>query len=133
MWNKMKNTRGWTLFGIPVREEPSWTHVGIDLCGSFSSTERTLCSCQKGKSVIASLVNIGARPNALNPICGAHLWLTMGIPDALYGCELWNNLTTREIVSFERCQRFNAKRLQGLPRNTRSEAVTGYSLLWPFV
>ena len=34
------------------------------------------------------------------------------------GCELWNNLTTREIVSFERCQRFNAKRLQGLPRNT---------------
>ena len=90
-----------------------------------NSTERTLRSCQKGKSVMASLVNIVAWPNALNPICGANLWLTMGIPAALYGCELWNNLTMHEIVSNERCQRFNAKRLQGLPRNTRSEAVTG--------
>ena len=35
-----------------------------------------------------------------------------------------------EIVSIERCQRFNAKRLQGLPRNTRSEAVTGSLGLW---
>ena len=77
-----------------------------------------------------SLVNIGARPNALNPICGANLWLSMGIPAALYGCELWNNLITHEIVSIERCQRFNAKRLQDLPRNTRSEAVTGSLGLW---
>ena len=130
MWNRMKNTRRWTLFGTPVREEQSWTHVGIDLCGSFSSTERTLHSCQKGKSVMASLVNIGARPNALNPICGANLWLTMGIPAVLYGCELSNNLTTHEMVSIERCQRFNAKRLQGFPRNTRSEAVTGSLGLW---
>ena len=97
-----------------------------------NSTERTLRSCQKGKSVMASL---GARPNALNPICGANLWLTMGIPAVLYGCELCNNLTTHEVVSIERCQRFNAKRMQGLPRNTRSEAVTGNLGLWswPFV
>ena len=130
MWNKIKNTRRWTLFGTPVREERCWTHVGIDLCGSFSSTERTSRSCQKGMSVMASLVNVGARPNALNPICGGKLWLTIGIPAALYGCELWNNLTTNEILAIEKCQRFNAKRLQGLPKNTRSEAVTGSLGLW---
>ena len=33
-------------------------------------------------------------------------------------------------VSIERCQCFTAKRLQGLPRNTRSEAVTGSLELW---
>ena len=39
-------------------------------------------------------------------------------------------MTTNEILAIERCQRFNAKRLQGLPKNTRSEAVTGSLGLW---
>ena len=102
MRNKMKNTRRWTLFDIPVREEECWTHVGIELCGSFSNTKRTLDACRKGKSVMAGLANIGLRPNALNPICGANLWRTIGIPTTLYGCELWNNLTANEIMANEK-------------------------------
>ena len=94
MWNKMKNTG-------------RWRNAGIELCGSFQSTERTL----RSKSVLASLVNIGARPNALTAICGANLRRTIGITITLYGCEHWNNLTTYYIVSIERCQRFNAKHL----------------------
>jgi hypothetical protein len=51
---------------------------------------------------MAGLDNIGLRPNALNPICGANLWRTIGIPTTLYGCELWNNLTANEIMANEK-------------------------------
>lgn len=129
-YNKEKYSREWTLYGVPIMEKRTWPHVGIELSGNFSSTERTLEACKKAKSVMACLVNIGVRPNALNPICGASLWRTVGQPTALYGCELWNNLTINEINSLERSQRFNAKRIQGLDWNTRSEAATGSLGLW---
>ena len=128
--NKVKHSREWTLYGVPIKENKIWPHIGIELSGNFSSTKRTFEACKKSKSVMTCLVNIGARPNALNPIYGASLWCTVGIPTALYGCELWNNLTTNEITSLERSQRFNAKHIQGLDRNTRSEAATGSLGLW---
>lgn len=128
--NKIKRSREWTLYGVPIEEKRRWPHVGIELSGNFSSTERTIEACKKAKSVMACLINIGARPNALNPICGASLWRTVGIPSALYGCELWTNMSINEINSLERCQRFNAKRIQGLDQKTRSEAATGSLGLW---
>ena len=74
---------------------------------------------------MACLSNLGVRPNASNPICGANLWRSVVIPTALYRYELWNNMTEQELLSIERSLRHGAKRIQGLEPNTRSEAALG--------
>ena len=123
--NRLTNSRSWTLYGVPIKEKQSWPHVGIELSGNFSSLKRTLDACAKAKSTMACLSNLGLRHNALNPICGANLWRSVVIPTALYGCELWNNMTEKELLSIERSVRHSAKRIQGLEPNTRSEAALG--------
>lgn len=130
MFNKLKRYRKWTLYDRPIEQKRAWPHVGIELSGNFSSAKRTEQVCIKAKFQMSSLMSIGACPSALNPICACSLWRTVGIPTSLYGCELWNNLTTSEIESLERTQRFNAKRIQGLDPMTRSEATTGSIGLW---
>ena len=128
--NRLTNSRSWTLYGVPIKEKQSWPHVGIELPGNFSGLKRTLDACAKAKSTMACLSNLGVRPNALNPICGANLWHSVVIPTALYGCELWNNMTEQELLSIERILRHSAKRIQGLEPNTRSEAALGSLGLW---
>lgn len=130
MFNKLKCFRKWTLYDLPIEQKSAWSHVGIYLSGNFSSGNRTEQACIKAKFQMSSLMSIGACPGALNPICACALWRTVGIPTSLYGCELWNNLTTSEIELLERTQRFNAKRIQGLDPMTRSEAATGSIGLW---
>jgi hypothetical protein len=61
----------------------------------------------------------------MNPIWGAGLWKTNGIPTCLYGCELWNTLGTTELNNLERA-RYAAKIIQGLGTNTRTEADVQY-------
>ena len=77
-----------------------------------------------------SLAGVGLRPNALNPICAASVWRSVTIPSALYGCELWNNLTKSELETLERTQCYTAKFIQGLDPNTCSEAATSNLGLW---
>ena len=43
---------------------------------------------------------------------------------ALYGCELWNNLTKSELLFLERAHRFVCKAVQGLPKRSRSDKCT---------
>ena len=111
-------------------EKKNWTHVGIDLSGNFSNSKKTEEACKKAKSTMLCLAGIGVQPNALNPICTASLWRSVGIPTALYGCELWNNLTTSELEMLERTQCYIAKFIRCLHPNTRSEAATGNLGLW---
>lgn len=128
--NKRKQLRKWKLYNSAIKEKECWTHVGIELSGNFSSSKRTYECCRKAKSAILSLAGLGLRPNALNPICALSLWHSIGIPTALYGCELWNNLTTSELEMLERTQCYIAKFIQGLHPNTRSEAAIGNLGLW---
>ena len=47
------------------------------------------------------------------------------LPRALFGCELWNNITKTDIAHLEATHHFCLKRIQNLPQRTRSDMVTG--------
>lgn len=122
--------RKWLLNGQEIEESDMYTHVGITLSGNFRSRNRTEEAGKKGIEVVSSLMSSGIRPGGINPIVGANVWLTIGLPRMLYGCELWNNLTQTEIDILNRTNRFAAKRLQGLGPQTKSEAAIGSIGLW---
>ncbi|CAB4026394.1 Hypothetical predicted protein [Paramuricea clavata] len=124
-FNKNNVTRNWKLYNAKVEEKRSWTHVEIELSGDFNGNDRTKNVCKKAKETVHSLMNLGARSGRLNPMCGAGLWKTNGIPTCLYGCELWNTLGTTELNNLERAQRYASNIIQGLGPNTRT-AIYAY-------
>lgn len=128
--NVNKLNRKWILNELEITESEDYTHVGIRISGNFSSTNRTLEMAKKGREVVASLMSTGIRPGGINPIVGVNVWLTIGLPRMLYGCELWSNLTSTETDILKRTNRFAAKRIQGLGVHTKSEAATGSIGLW---
>lgn len=128
--NLLKKQRAWRLNGVVIEEKASDVHVGVLLSGNFLNKERCVSAATKGKEVTSCLLSSGVRPGGLNPICGVDLWRTVGLSRMLYGCELWWNLTASDLAILETPNRFAAKRMQGLPSSTRSEAAIGNLGLW---
>ncbi len=68
-----------------------------------------------------SLSNCGIGNSDLHPLTLLKLYRTIVLPKALYGCELWNNLTSSQITTLERAHRFSIKFIQSLPKQTRTD------------
>ncbi len=130
MNNRRKETRSWHLKGKDISEKHSWEHVGILLNSNFSSFERSTEVVKKGKAVVYSLMGAGIRPGGLNPICGASVWRTFGIPAILYGCEVWSNLSKTEDKILNRATAFAVKQIQGLSPKTHNAGALGTIGMW---
>ena len=99
-------------------------HVGIILENGFNSTERTITACRLIRSLSMSIIKQGIHPSAMNPIVCSKIILQLCYTKALYGCELWNNLTNNAILLLERAHRYVCKYVQGLPKLTRTDKCT---------
>ena len=60
-------------------------------------------------------------PGSEPPLVSVDMYSKVVIPIALYGSELWSNLTQTNISAMSRLQHYAAKRIQGLPTSTRSD------------
>ena len=87
--------------------------------GSLLVVTFSVKAAKKGKASMGALMSAGTRPGGLNPICGASMWKSFGIPAMLYGCE---NVTATEKEILNRSSSFAAKRLQGVPTNSHSRS-----------
>ena len=63
----------------------------------------------------------GLHPYGLNPLVSVNLYKKIIVPIVLYGCELWHNMSYREIVIVNILQYGIVKRILGLPMRTRSD------------
>lgn len=52
-----------------------------------------------------------------------HLYETIVLPKALYGCELWSNLLQKDIEQLEVAHRFCLKVIQSLPKLARTDVI----------
>ena len=75
----------------------------------------------KLKSTLLSLGNCGVHEQGLNPITSKHIYKTIVLPKALYGCEIWDNLSTKHLNMLEMAHRFCVKYLQSLPKRTNTD------------
>ncbi|CAG2214579.1 unnamed protein product [Mytilus edulis] len=122
---KNKNvTSNLTLYNDIIPLVTSAKHVGILLNCKFRSMDQTLNACRVLRSTALSVLNSGIHPSILNPLTCSKIILQICYSKALYGCELWNNLTQTELTMLERSHRFVCKIIQGLPKRTRSDKCT---------
>ncbi|CAG2187282.1 unnamed protein product [Mytilus edulis] len=97
---------------------------GILLESSFNSMEQTMNACHMLRATTISIMNSGVHPAILNTSTCLKIVNQLAYTRALYGCELWNNLTKSELLLLERAHRFVCKAVQGLPKRSRSDKCT---------
>ena len=83
--------------------------------------ERTLNACRSLRGTVMSMLHNGVHPAVLNPLVRAKIIRQVCYPKALYGCELWGELSKTETLMLERTHRYICKTIQGLPKLTRND------------
>ena len=111
----------WRIGSSIIEESDNINHLGIRRASKGASTERTTHACRKGRGAFHALSNIGVRPRGLNPKTSVSLYTRVVLPSVLYGCELWNDLLGKDIRALNVFQHYVTKKIQGFPRQTRSD------------
>ena len=102
--SKSEPRRTWSLGDNTISEQAWYTHVGILLYSNLRTVERTLTACRKLRGTFVSIVGVGLHPHSMNHITGRKIYERIVLPSALYGCELWSDLTRTEIKMLEMAQ-----------------------------
>jgi hypothetical protein len=98
-----------------------YTHLGVAVASNLKSSKCVQRACGKGRKAFFSLLGYGVKPLGLNSIHSVSLYKKIVLPSVLYGCELWNNLSSCDISYLEKCQQFCCKKILGLHNQTRSD------------
>ena len=106
-----------------VPEKDQYKHLGI-ICDKNLGLDDVIADARKKiKGTFLSIVSSGLHENGINPITSLHIYNSVVLPKALYGCELWCNLISNQNLSLKRAHRFCLKFMQYLPRNTKTEVA----------
>jgi hypothetical protein len=111
--------RKWTMGAeIPIKEVLTHKYLGITRNKFKPNIDRIKESCQKLRGTFAVTIGIGAHPKGLSPLTAAKLYKNIVLPRALYGCELWCNISKPEMNLIERSHRMCIKCIQQFPKRT---------------
>ena len=113
-------TRVWQLGKDEVKERDSYTHLGI-ICDKYQSEGKNVKNaCNKLKSTFLGLLNIGLHEKGLHPLTSLKIYTSIVLPKALYGSDIWFNLSKNQLLELERAHRFCLKHIQCIPRQSRT-------------
>ena len=104
-----------------IEQSDNATHLGILHSSNLKMRSRIQERLLKARHAFYSIVSQGVHPYELNSLVSVSLYSKIVVPTALYGAELWNNLTANDVTSINRFQHFVVKNLQGFPSHTRSD------------
>jgi hypothetical protein len=113
--------RTWRLGNEIIPETTEYTHLGIIL-----NKYMTISSCitnanSKLRSTFFSIINNGIYENGIHPVTSLKFYRSVVLPKALYGCELWHDISKAQLVKLERSHKFCIKHIQCIDRTTRSD------------
>ena len=99
----------------PIKQTDSFVHLGSFYSYNLKNSDKIHQRLQKAKHALFSLSEQGVHAQGVNPLVSADLNSKIIMPIALYGSELWSNLTQTNISAISRFQHYAVKRIQGLP------------------
>ena len=106
--------RIWNLGDEVIKEGTEYTHLGV-IKDKYCLLNQTMHDASiKLRGTLLGITNSGISSGPLNPICLSKIYKSIVLPRALYGCELWNYLTSSNLVKIERAHRFCVKYIQKL-------------------
>ncbi len=113
--------RIWKLGDDIVPEKDEYTHLGI-LCDKYLCDTENVKQCNsKIRGTFLSFNSCGLGASELHPLTSNKLYNNVVLPKGLYGCEVWNSLSTQHINVIERAHRFCVKAMQSLHPGTRTD------------
>ena len=121
--DSQRNPRLWRLGQNIVEETYTYVHLGILCSKDMSLNENIKDACTKLRKTYFGLSDCGVHQNGLHPITVKHLYQTVVLSRALYGCELWNTISDTQLKSLERVHVQCIKYMQSLPKQTRSDVA----------
>ena len=120
-----RNYRSWVVGNNAICEREEYNHLGI-ICNKY--TNSTLIVKQvdrKLRGAFFGLIKDGLYINGLNPLTSYSIYRSIVIPRALFGCELLQSLSDRDMLTMERSHRLCLKQIQGLQIRSRTDIVLG--------
>jgi len=115
--------RNWKMGSQEVDECEEYTHLGIVCCRTMDSTNIISQACAKIRRTYFSFAEFDIYRETIHPLTCKRLYESLVLPAALYGCEVWNNLTANQILKLERAHRQCIKHMQSLPLQTRTDVA----------
>jgi len=100
-------------------------HLGITQCNNRKIPASVDVVRQKACGALFGLTECGVHSNRLNPITVAKLYTTIVLPCAFFVRELYYTITVSDMRHLETTHHFCLKRIQNLPRLTRSDMMKG--------
>ena len=114
---------------LPVKT--SVVYAGVRICTSRSTSAHTLEVCEKLRLLVNVNHNHGLYFGGLNPLHAIRIWQNVILPCALYGCNVWCELSTKEYDMLERVQKYFSKKVQGLSKRSNSTVARSCLSLIP--
>lgn len=113
----------WTLGNNCVQETDTYMHLGVLFHKNMDLSNIVHEASNKLRKTLFSILNCGIFEGGIHPLTAKHLYETIVLPKALYGCEVWSNLLQSDIEKLETTHRFCLKIIQSLPRLARTDIV----------
>ena len=117
------NLRQWRFGQCFINETDKYVHLGILCSKDMCLRENIKDACTKLRKTYFGLADCGVHQNGLHPITVKHLYQTIVLSRALYGCELWSSISDTQLKSLERVHVQCIKYMQSLPKQTRSDVA----------
>lgn len=117
------NERKFKLGKESIKETDSYVHLGIPCNKYMALNENVNLACSKIRKTYYSLADCGVHKNGLHPLSSKHLYETVVLSKALYGSEMWCDLTDDQILSLERAHRQCVKNMQSMHLYTRTDVA----------
>jgi hypothetical protein len=126
-----RNGRKWHIGFNPIEESDSYTHLGVLCSKDMNLNENISNACSKLRKTFFSLADCGVHKTGLHPITSRHLYKTIVLSKALFGCELWCNINDSQILKLERVHRQCLKFMQSMPQSTRTDVALSCIGIFP--
>ena len=115
-----RSERHWFLGNEVLHEGTEYKHLGIVYNKDMKVKQNVADSVSSIRKLLFGLVSCGFSEMALHALTLKRIYKSVVLPRALYGSELWSNLSQNDIMLLERSHRLCIKTMQNMDRNTRT-------------
>ena len=128
-----ESNRVWKLGKDSITGKDKYTHLGSNLDKYMNIDDNVNMSISKLRGTYFSLMNCGIHENGISPLTSYKMYKSLVLPKALYGCELWSDLSQAQLLRLERSHRFCIKSIQNISTITRTDIALSMLGCFPLI
>ena len=118
-----RSNRQWKLGTEDLSETDKYTHLGIVCTKKMDMKDNVVKAASQIRKLFFGLILSNFCEQDLNPLTWKRIYETVVLPKAIYGCELWSNISRTDMDLLERSHRLCLKTMQEIGRYTRTYAA----------